>query len=200
MDASARVGIDFDNTIVDYGALFLEAGSGAGFVPSAAGGEKNAVRDHVRKRRGEPAWQQLQAQIYGPSLQRAVPYVGFLEFLKRARKRSVAIYIVSHKSVYAAADPGGSNLHETARDWLKAQNIRVDGTYFELSRAEKLQRICDLRCTHFIDDLPEVLDDPMFPASVARILFAPAGVTGARPYPVYSSWSELADEFVSAAV
>jgi hypothetical protein len=200
MDASARVGIDFDNTIVDYGALFLEAGASAGFIPTAAGGEKNAVRAHVRKHHGESAWQQLQAQMYGPSLRRAVPYAGFLDFLERARKRSVTIFIVSHKSAYAAADPGGSNLHETAREWLGAQHIAVDGAYFELSRAAKLQRISDLRCTHFIDDLPEVLDDPDFPAGVARILFAPGGAAGARAYPVYSSWFELAGELVSAAV
>ncbi len=199
MDASARVGIDFDNTIVNYGALFLEAGAGAGVASATTGGEKNAVREHIRKHQGESAWQQLQAQVYGPSLQRAVPYAGFLEFLKRAHERSVTIYIVSHKSVQAAAEPHGSNLHEAAHNWLEAQNITVAGAYFELSRAAKLQRIADLRCTHFIDDLPEVLDDPDFPAGVARILFAPAGVTGACPYPVYRNWSELANEVVSAA-
>jgi hypothetical protein len=199
MGPDARIGVDFDNTIVDYSALFLEAGAGAGVPPAAAGDHKNAVRDHLRKHRGEPAWQQLQAQMYGPSLQHAVPYAGFLDFLERARERGVAIYIVSHKSMYAAADPGGSNLHEAARNWLGAQHIAVDGAYFEVSRADKLRRIAALRCTHFIDDLPEVLDDPDFPAGVERILFAPAGVPGGSAYPVYRSWAELADEFVSAA-
>jgi len=200
MDFSARFGIDFDNTIVDYSSLFLEAAAEAGFAPVTAGGEKNAVRDHIRSKQGEAAWQLLQAQIYGPSIQRAVPYAGFMEFLERARQRSATVSIVSHKSMYAAAAPSGPNLHETARAWIKAQNIAVGGVHFELSRAAKLRRISELRCTHFIDDLPEVLEDPDFPAGVARILFAPGGVTAAYPYAVYTNWYELADELVSAAV
>jgi hypothetical protein len=37
----------------------------------------------------------------------------------------------------------------------------------------KLARVAAVGCTHFIDDLPELLTHPLFPAQVRRILFDP---------------------------
>jgi hypothetical protein len=45
--------------------------------------------------------------------------------------------------------------------------------FFAETKQGKLQQIADLGCTHFIDDLPEFLLEPDFPAGVERILFDP---------------------------
>ncbi|MEO8039521.1 MAG: haloacid dehalogenase-like hydrolase, partial [Betaproteobacteria bacterium] len=45
--------------------------------------------------------------------------------------------------------------------------------FFELTKGEKLARIGTLGCTHFIDDLPEILLASGFPPGTARILFDP---------------------------
>jgi hypothetical protein len=65
--------------------------------------------------------------------------------------------------------------------------------FFEETKAGKLARIAALGCRAFVDDLPELLGDPAFPAGVRRILFdpgrlhaPPAGVVAA------ASWSEVA--------
>ena len=50
--------------------------------------------------------------------------------------------------------------------------IPIERVFFESTRAAKLERICALGCTHFIDDLEEVFSDPAFPARVLPILFA----------------------------
>jgi hypothetical protein len=200
MAASLRIGVDFDNTIVDYAALFYEAGTAAGFTADSPGNVKTAVREYIRANHGEATWQQMQADIYGPALQRAVPFAGFSTFLEQARKRAIPVYIVSHKTRYAAAAPDATDLHEAARAWIKNRNIVVDGVYFETTRAAKLQRIAQLGCTHFIDDLPEVLDDPAFPGNVLRMLFSPDGGEPGLTYRAYRNWSELTGEFVSTAV
>ena len=44
---------------------------------------------------------------------------------------------------------------------------------FKQTRPEKLECIAAVGCTHFIDDLPEVLLEPTFPQHVTRILFDP---------------------------
>ncbi|NBX30725.1 hypothetical protein EBR04_09860 [bacterium] len=48
-------------------------------------------------------------------------------------------------------------------------------------------------CTHFIDDLPELLSHPLFPANVRRILFDPQA---AAPLPPdtsrLSAWNQAA--------
>jgi hypothetical protein len=48
-----------------------------------------------------------------------------------------------------------------------------ESVYFELTKAAKLGRIGQCGCTHFVDDLPEFLGEPGFPAGTQRILFDP---------------------------
>ncbi|HEY1727848.1 MAG TPA: hypothetical protein VGG22_05730 [Candidatus Baltobacteraceae bacterium] len=160
-----RIGIDFDNTIVDYRPIFAAA------VPGLIAG-KTSVRDALRSRpNGEAEWQRLQAHVYGTAIVNAPAFSGFDAFLRTARANAADIYIVSHKSRFAAADPQGRDLRQAASNWLEAAGIKVDGVYFEGTRAEKLARITDLRLTHFIDDLEDVLADAAFPKETRAILF-----------------------------
>ena len=61
------------------------------------------------------------------------------------------------------------NLRDAARGWLQTSGmlgthgVPEEHLYFESTRAEKIARIIQLRCTHFIDDLEEVFNDPAFP-------------------------------------
>jgi hypothetical protein len=48
-----------------------------------------------------------------------------------------------------------------------------DQVFFEVTKQEKVNRIVTLGCSHYIDDLPEILE--MLPDPVQPILFAPAG-------------------------
>jgi len=51
--------------------------------------------------------------------------------------------------------------------------MQHDHVFFELTKSEKLRRIAEVGCTHFIDDLPEFPDGRGFPSKVVRILFGP---------------------------
>lgn len=182
-----RIGVDFDNTLINYDRVFLDAARGRGLVPRGFEGSKRAVRDAIRLLPdGELAWQRLQGHVYGAGIGGAVLFDGAAEFLRGCRARGLELFIVSHKTRYGHLDPRRVDLREAALGWMRRQGFfGADGfglaperVFFEETRAAKLARIAALDCTHFIDDLEEVFADPGFPPGVARILFATAAENG----------------------
>ena len=191
-----RLGIDLDNTIIDYTRAFAEAALTAGIAGAPFPGGKTALRDALRARAGgEAMWQEVQALAYGPLIDRAEPFPGVEAFFDLARERSVEFAIVSHKSEFATVAPTGPNLRDCAATWLAEHKFVRDGepaVFFEATRAAKCARIAELGLSHFIDDLVEVFEDPAFPLTCARWLFAPdeqpAGVCADR---VFQSWPQI---------
>jgi hypothetical protein len=62
---------------------------------------------------------------------------------------------------------------------LKLREIaQIRGVYFESTRDKKIAKISELGLDYFVDDLPEVLEDPKFPLSVKRILYNPSERSG----------------------
>jgi hypothetical protein len=177
-----RIGLDFDNTLIDYDRVFVEEARERGLVAPDFAGSKRGVRDAIRSLPdGELTWQRLQGHVYGAGIDRAVPVPGSQDFLHRCARERVGVFIVSHKTQYGHFDPARVDLREAARRWMTAQGffrhggLPADRVYFEDDRAHKLARIAALGCSHFVDDLEEVFADPNFPAGVQRILFAEAG-------------------------
>jgi hypothetical protein len=186
---SVRIGIDFDNTIVDYRPVFLRTARGLGLVDDAfADEDKTAIRDRLRARAGgELQWQQLQAHVYGIAIAVAPAYAGLERFTRIARERGATLAIVSHKSRFAAAAPVGADMRVAAMDWLTAAGVVGSGAiapadvFFESTREEKIARVRALGLTHFIDDLKDVLNDPAFPAHTRAIHFR-------------ESWDDVTDD------
>jgi hypothetical protein len=202
-DGRRRIGIDFDNTIISYQRAFLTAARGIGLLPDSFVGTKQIVRDHIRRLPdGEREWMRLQGFVYGKGIGDATLIDGVTDFLRRCRSAGGAVFIVSHKTEYGHFDASGINLRQAALGWMKQQGFfRREGyglatvdVFFESTRAEKLARIAALNCTHFIDDLEEVLDDPGFPQGVKRILFADGSPQIKRlPYPVCMNWRQIVE-------
>jgi hypothetical protein len=193
-----RLGIDLDNTIIDYTRAFAEAALTAGIAGTPFPGGKLGLRDALRARDGgEAMWQQVQALAYGPLIDRAEPFPGVEAFFDLARERSVEFAIVSHKSEFATLAPAGPNLRDCAATWLAERRFVRDGApavFFELTRVAKCTRIVELGLTHFIDDLVEVFEDSAFPPSCARWLFAPDELpAGGCADRVFRRWSEIAE-------
>lgn len=200
--AAPILGLDFDNTIVLYDAVFARLGREAGLLPAGFSGGKRAVRAAVRALPdGAARWTALQAQVYGPGIALAAPSPGLHDFLRWARGAGWRPAIVSHKTPYAAAAPDGVNLRDAARAWINAQGLTdpaIGGidpalVFFESTRAEKIARIRDLGCRHFVDDLDEVFLEADFPATTDAILFtAGADDAPAGPWRVARDWEEVA--------
>lgn len=200
------IGLDFDNTLVSYDKAMRVTALELGFISEGVKlGSKEEVRDYLRKLPGgEIKWQQLQAEIYGRRMHQAQLIDGVKAFLLTCREYQVPVFIVSHKSKYAAQDKDGINLQEAAFNWMKQNGffdkdglgLLADRVYFEESRNNKVLRIKELACTHFVDDLREVFEERNFPLETKRFLFAPgqASVGEARDEAgvrVFGSWEGI---------
>lgn len=174
------IGIDFDNTIVCYDKVFARAAVDLGLVLPEVATSKTAIRDHLRAAGQEDRWTELQGTIYGPRMPDATPFPGIIEFFEACRAAEVPVAIISHRTRFPFLGER-YDLHAAARDWLFRQGFHAadrlglpeDRVFFEETKAAKLAMIAALGCTHFIDDLPELLTHPLFPKNVRRILFDP---------------------------
>jgi hypothetical protein len=201
---SWKIGIDFDNTIAGYDALFCTVAAELGLVAPDAANTKQAVRAAVRRLAdGERRWQALQGQVYGARMDGAILLDGVAEFCRRCRVRGdIEIHVISHKTQFGHFDEQRVDLRDAARRWMRSQGcfeptgfaLDPARVHFEPTRADKLARIAQVGCTHFIDDLEEVLDDPDFPSEVRRILFTNGGpLPAGRAYEAFTSWREIAE-------
>jgi hypothetical protein len=174
-----RIGIDFDNTIVSYDALFHQLALEKALIPANLAANKTAVRDHLRVTNREEQWTLMQGEVYGPRMEMAIPYAHAIESIAHLKQMGHEIYIVSHKTKHPFMGPA-YDLHESARNWIsrsllhnRAPLIEEHSIFYELTKEEKVKRICSLNCEVFIDDLPEILTLTGFPPHTIKILFDP---------------------------
>ena len=196
-----HIGIDFDNTLVSYDALFYRCACERHLIPPNLAPTKAAVREWLRQKPGgNTPWTELQGEVYGGRMAEAAWFSGVDGFFAFCRCRGLRVSIISHKLEYPARGPR-VNLRDAALVWMEAHGFfRSDGfalsrddVWFEASRKQKLARIAERQCTHFAEDLPEVLQDPAFPSGVIKLLFDPAGVTG-KTEPdihVFRTWADI---------
>ena len=182
MDKPKLIGIDFDNTIVNYDQVLNQTARDLGLIRQEILKGKKNVRDHIRALPdGEMAWRRVQAIVYGQRMDEAVLIAGVKSFIQTCRASRIPLFIVSHKSVHASADPEKINLRDAALQWMKAQkffdkngmSFSSANVFFESTREEKIKRIVSLRCTHFIDDLEETFLETIFPGNIERLLYSP---------------------------
>jgi hypothetical protein len=199
------VGVDFDNTIVTYDEVLGRIAQERALVLSEAVQTKKEIRDHIRRLpEGESEWQKCQALIYGSRIGEARLIEGVREFFQRCAKQGVRTYVVSHKTEFSRFDTTGTDLRNAALGWMSANGffeaeglgLRRDEVIFTATRAEKVRRIAELECTHFIDDLEETFSETGFPARTVRILYEPAGRSPLPPEVTrMKSWKEIGEYF-----
>lgn len=196
-----RIGIDFDNTIAGYDALFGVLAGELGLLDGVPPASKTLVRDALRAQPGgEQKYQRLQGQVYGRYMARAALIDGVGDFLRRCRTQGADVFIVSHKTRYGHFDEACVDLREAALAWMDGHGFFADEAFaiprervfFEDTRAAKIERIRALKLSHFIDDLCEVLEDPAFPPEVARLHFgAGCGGDPATLMTAFRTWPEI---------
>jgi hypothetical protein len=174
-----HVGLDFDNTIVSYDALFHKVAGELSLIPEDTPVSKLRVRDYLRDTGREALWTEMQGTVYGKRMAEADSFPGVHALLHWARAGGIVVSIVSHKTRYPYLGPQ-YDLHAAARGWIE-QSLRDNrgplvapgNVYFELTKEEKIARIVAIGCDIYVDDLPEILLAPEFPAGVERFLFDP---------------------------
>lgn len=202
MPEKLLIGVDLDNTLACYDGLFHHAGLEEGLISKETPASKERIRDSIRLLpNGEQLWTRLQAIVYGPRMHQATLFKGADTFLKSCAEHHVRAVIVSHKTPTANLDGKEVNLRASALGWLKQSGffselgIQPADVFFESTRAEKIERIRTLNCTHFIDDLTEVFSEESFPKEIRKFLFAPHPHQGANSVLAdvhrCRSWAEL---------
>ena len=207
-----RVGIDFDNTLVDYDTAFPEVARAIGITTLAR--SKRALREELQGLPdGERLWQKVQGLTYGLHINKAVVQPGASEFVIRALTLGHTLYIVSHKTEFGHHDPTRTSLRDAALTWLlqaglagdRPHQIPTNCIHFAPTREEKIETIDRLELDLFIDDLQEVLEMPGFPPRTRRYWFAdtaqshhPPSVDGALTdrYTVVTSWRQIGVEIL----
>lgn len=169
-----RIGLDLDNTVIDYGPAIPVVAQLLGFDDSLR--SRGSIRAAYRMPEDDWEWQRFQSVLYTDGLKYATPAPGLEPFLQRCSEYSVELTIVSHKTAHTPSRFGSRSLREPATSWLRTMGITPDhvgpeSVFYCSTRDEKLQTIAALGLEVFVDDLPEVLSDPQMPTSVVRFLY-----------------------------
>jgi hypothetical protein len=205
-----HIGLDLDNTLIDYSAVFGPIAVELGFLPPtfAMASKVEIRRRLLESPDGERQFMRLQGQVYGHYIGLASLYDGVRDFVARLSAMDVQFSIVSHRTRYGHFDDRRIDLRTAASAWLTAHGlvgakgpVTPDRVFFETGRPEKLARIAERRCDIFIDDLADVLVDPAFPRGTKPFWFAPEGLpSDMRGLSPYRSWPELSQACVAGAL
>lgn len=165
-----KIGIDLDNTIIDYQNSFekyLE--------------EKKIYFKKINKKKIKlitnnnskiKNWTEAQEEIYGHYITYAKPYKNFNEFEKFALRNEIKLYIISHKTKYSQFSKK-YNLRLESDKWLKKNINKGKYKIFYVNTInEKVRKIAKIKPNYFIDDLIEIFDNENFPKKVKKILFS----------------------------
>ena len=189
MNSSLVIGIDLDNTIINYNSAFVRSALQLDFISEdclskklSASNEispKSFVKKHLLTLdNGQYKWESLQGLVYGKFIYYAEIFPGVVNFLAHCQRRGHTVVFVSHKTEFGHYDKSKTSLRKAALNFLEENNcfsgsygIKKKDVYFTSTRQCKVNKISELNCDYFIDDLLEVFEEPHFPKNTKRILF-----------------------------
>jgi len=191
-----KLGLDFDNTLISYDLIFYETAIKYKLIPKDIKKSKNAVRNYLINKDKENKFTELQGEVYGSKIINAEQTPGMFEALKFIQNKGYDLAIVSHKTKNPIIGPK-YNLHKSALNWLEKNKffdkeglfINRKNVFFEPTKEEKVKRIKSIGCTHFIDDLPSILD--LIEKDIVRIHYNPGKETFPSNYLNFSNWEKL---------
>jgi hypothetical protein len=183
------IGIDLDNTLIDYRKSFSLTALKTGVLDEAEISaisrkeyllpNKNEIKKYLLSlENGDFKWESLQGQVYGNYIHYAQIYPGAANFLIHCYRRGKKVYIISHKTEFGHYDKKKISLRKAALNFFEKNNLfseayglTKDDIFFFDTRKEKANKIAELNCDYFIDDLPEVFAESNFPTKTKKILF-----------------------------
>tara|TARA_B100000073_G_C23687261_1_gene554975 strand:+ start:153 stop:755 length:603 start_codon:yes stop_codon:yes gene_type:complete len=173
-----KIGLDFDNTLIDYDGVFYEIALEKKLIPPQLDKTKIAVRKYLKDNGREDIFTLLQGEVYGLHINKASKAYGMMQALKILKKNSIELIIISHKTLHPYAGPK-YDLHKAALGWLekneffdeKCLNFKRENVFFEITIENKIKRIENAGLTYYIDDLTKILK--MINSKIKRIHFNP---------------------------
>ena len=172
----SKIGIDLDNTIVDYDKAYIHISKSLNLNVSNT--SRDAIKDFFKNSPdGDYYWQEFQSILYTSGLEYAQVPEGLLDFLNFCNDKKIEIYIVSHKTKTTPKEFGEIDLINPAINWLNVQKItplkiRPENIFFCETQLAKIQKINQLEVDMFIDDLEEIIYHSSLHKSVEGILYS----------------------------
>ena len=190
------IGLDFDNTLVIYDELFAKVAKEQGVGNNEALNDKITIRNYLRSINQEELFTKIQVEVYGKRITEASAAKSMVNTLITLNQRGIKLKIISHKTKTPYKGPR-YDLHESAWKWIKENLKDQDGrqlfsendVYFEETKEKKVARIRDCKCTHYIDDLPEILE--MIDEKIVKVLYCPKNRGEKHGMKVMSDWTQL---------
>ncbi|OUR60357.1 hypothetical protein A9Q74_14180 [Colwellia sp. 39_35_sub15_T18] len=196
-----RIGIDFDNTMVDYTGVFYQVALELGWIPKETLPTKFAVKQSFLDANNERKWTELQGIVYGREIHQAIPFAGIHQTITTWLNKGHELFIISHKTKYPIIGDK-VNFHIAAMTWLEQyqlvsslgslSTIAKENVFFNETKEEKIAKIAALSCDIFIDDLPSILMHKSFPKQSKKVLFDPK-----NEQKLEQQYSELAKNKIS---
>lgn len=194
------LGLDFDNTLVRYDKLFHQLALEKGLINNKIQASKTIIRDYLRSQNKDEEFTLLQGEVYGLRILEAEPAEGMLEALLELHQSGVSMVLVSHKTKNPYKGPA-YNLREASWRWLEKYRFfdqhwlgwNEEQIYFEDSKENKIKRIHSLGCSHYIDDLPEILEN--LSPSIRKFLYCPESIKQNKGYIHIGAWKQLKHKF-----
>lgn len=168
-----RIGIDFDNTLVNYDKIFKSIAQKMGLADT--GNAKAMIKTHfLGIDNGISQWKELQALVYGEYIKDAYFLPDFIDFYNFARENHIDLFIISYKTEYGFTTTGKISLHKAANSWIESEInfFPRENIYFEPTMTKKILRIKSLNLNAHIDDLISVFKHRSFPSNIKRVLFS----------------------------
>jgi hypothetical protein len=175
-----KIGVDLDNTIVNYESAFLAAVESLSIELPPTVISKVQIRAFLRSLQGgEVTWQKVQALAYGRFLPtHAKIFPGVKRFLWRCRELGHTVVVVSHKTKIAQQDDEMVPLRIVASDFLVAQKIilpqnsLIEEIIYHDTQKSKISYIKEQNFDWFIDDLIEIISALDHHVGLNKIFFA----------------------------
>tara|TARA_B100001063_G_scaffold227750_1_gene238525 strand:- start:21 stop:632 length:612 start_codon:yes stop_codon:yes gene_type:complete len=191
-----KIGIDFDNTIVNYEDSFHEEAVKRKIFTKnqRKKNSKEILKNKLISKNKEEEWTTIQGIVYGKKMLRAKPYKNSINFINKfCDKKNFELFIVSHKTLYPIIGEK-INLHKISKNWIKKKKIFKNKkigwikkhVFFLKTKEEKIKKIVQLKCDYFIDDLEEILKK--LPKKIKKIHFDPYKKS---KKPSLKSWGSL---------
>ena len=199
------VGIDLDNTIINYDKTFFKIALNKKLINKNNKFSKEILKEKIIKRKGIEQWKAIQGVAYGENINDSSIMDFFYDFIVLSKIRKIKIYIISHKTKFGHYDKKKIQLREKAILFLISKKIinsniskiKKSDIFFCNTLEEKINKIKQLKCDYFIDDLFKVVNNKNFPKKTTPIYFNRNQVEIKKSNKIINvnSWSEIINHF-----
>ena len=183
------IGIDFDNTIINYVYVFKKILK-QNKIPFGKSLNKEIFRKKIIKKYNENFYTKIQSEIYGENILYAQKFRNLKRNLNYL-KGKYHLVLISHKTKYPISGKK-VNLRKQALLWLNNNHLygskkifNKKNVFFEQTIDKKIKKIKKLKCNYFIDDLNVILD--RLPSNINKIKFG----SKSKKYKFFLNWKNI---------